>query len=188
VLSILRRHILLLVSLVLVTIIGFAQDSKQASHTITIGTPAVALLDLEGPSEVNMAPASPSEAGHSLNFENATNSAMWINVSSIVGETTQTSRNITVQLTTGVVPSGLILKVRTANSVGDGQGNFGTVLPEIILSEYSKNIISGVGSCYTGNGVSSGYNITYTLEKSNPYGNIKFDEPSQIVVAYTLSD
>ncbi|MBN1822326.1 MAG: hypothetical protein JW833_16515, partial [Prolixibacteraceae bacterium] len=57
------------------------------------------------------------------------------------------------------------------------------------LSSSSQEVITGIGSSYTGNGSGNGHNLTYALELTS---NDDYDELVQgntsITVTYTLTD
>lgn len=185
---------LLFTALIIFTVSStFAQKNKD-KHTITIGIPQVALLDLESSisTSISLTGIAPTEAGEAVTF-NATNSDIWINYSSIVGSTTEPARTVSVQITDGEVPVGLELKVLAAKDAGKGDGKMGTAASAAqILSKLSaNNLIEGVGSAYTGNGPSKGHQLTYTLSQSaaaGSYANLDFDKAQTLTITYTLSD
>ena len=113
-----------------------------------------------------------------------------MNYSSIIGSTTEPSRDVTVAITTGTVPGGMTLKVVAAADAGNGAGTMGTPTAEVTLSSTAQDIVTGVGSCYTGNGTSNGHQLSYTLTLTAPanYGDLDFDDATTLTVTYTLSD
>ena len=170
----------------------FAQDKNEDSHTLTLGIPEVALLDIESVSSnaISLKATAPTEAGEKVTF-NQTNSDLWINYSSIVGG--KSSRNVTVQITEGDVPSGIDLTVIANKYVGVGEGTMGNVEEDAIVlnSKKATNIIEGIGSAYTGNGVKQGHNLTYKIAQSNDkdaYANLNFNESTTLTITYTLTD
>ena len=169
-----------------------AQDSKTDKHTIDFKIPEVAILDLESSSKsssIGLSAEAPNEAGNPLDLSKAKNADLWLNYSSIVGKKSDPSRDVSVQITTGDVPSGMEILLDAATDAGQGEGVVGTPTGQISLSTSAQTIISGVGSVYTGDGVKRGHNLTYTLQlASGKYGDIDFDQTGQIVVTYTLSD
>ncbi len=172
---------------------SYAQDSNHDAHNVTINIPEVALLDIEpsGSNAITLGPTAPTEAGDPLNFSNATNNTLWMNYSSIIGSTSEPTRTVSVSITTGTVPGGMNLKVVAASDAGGGAGNLGTPSTELTLSGTAQNIITGIGSCYTGNGTSKGHQLTYTLEQNAPanYGDLDFDDNATVLtVTYTISD
>ena len=65
---------------------AFAQDYEKDSHSLSIGIPPVALLDIELTvgKAISLNATSPTEAGKKVTF-NQSNSDVWLNYSSIVG-------------------------------------------------------------------------------------------------------
>ena len=188
------------ISLVLVAMIAFGAnsyaqlraDSKTDAHDVTITIPEVALLDIEpsGSNTITLGPAVPTEAGDPLDFSSATDNTLWMNYSSIIGSTTEPTRDVTVQITNGTMPGGMTLKVLAAADAGNGAGNFGTPTAEVTLTTTAQNIVTGVGSCYTVSGINNGHQLTYTLSLTAPanYGNLDFDDATTLTVTYTISD
>jgi len=171
-----------------------AQDTNEDSHTVTIGIPNVALLDIESGSDNNgirLAAIAPTEAGENLNFgtDVSRNSALWINYSSIVSGTE--TRQVTVAITEGVeLLAGLKLTV-TAATVSGGEGTRGTSTGEITLSTAEQDVITGIGSAYTGNGNTNGHNLTYQIAQSTTegtYAALRSGLSQPITITYTLTD
>lgn len=171
----------------------YAQDDNDDAHNVVITLPEVALLDLESSAgtAISLGPDAPTEAGEALDFSEETNSDIWINYSSIIGSKTEPSRDITVQITSGKVPEGLELTAIAAKDAGMGDGSMGTPTAKIILDNSAQEIIKGVGSAYTGNGVSKGHQLTYQLalnEKQGSYAKLDFDNSNTLAITYTLTD
>ena len=170
---------------------SFAQDTNVDAHDINITIPEVALLDIEadGSTTIDLGAVAPTEAGEAIDFTNTTNSDLWINYSSIVGSTTEASRKVTVKVSNGTLPGGMTLKVTAGADAGNGGGTVGTPTAQVTLSGTDQDIITGIGSCYTGNLFSNGHNLSYALvvDQAN-YGDIDFDEATTLTVTYTLTD
>jgi len=173
---------------------SYAQtDTNEASHNLSLGIPKVALLDLESNSSlaISLNGTAPTEAGEAVAF-NASNSDIWINYSSIIGSTTEPERTVSVKITNGNVPAGLELKVIAAADAGNGDGTMGTAAgTATLLTSSSSNIISGIGSAYTGDGANNGHKLTYTLSQSasaGSYASLDFDKSDTLTITYTLSD
>lgn len=170
-----------------------AQDDKDDDHTVQITIPEVAILDLEGASgtSVVLAVQAPTEAGLAVDFSNAKDSSVWINYTSIVGSVTEASRKVTAKITNGSVPGGMLLKVTAAADAGNGDGNLGASAGQISLSGADQDFITGIGSCYTGDGANNGHNLYYSLEldpTAGSYANIDFDDATTLTVLYTISN
>lgn len=174
---------------------AFAQDTKVATHLVTITIPQVALLDLEvatGTTDVTLAGTAPTEAGLPMTFGTAaTNATIWMNYSSIVKGILL--RNVGVAITAGSVPTGLKLTVQAGVDAGTGAGTMGTASSVLTLTGTSQNIITGIGSAYTGDGAAKGRNLTYNLNYATnvatDYNNLRFvDTAAPLTITYTLSD
>jgi hypothetical protein len=175
---------------------SFAQaDSKVASHLVTITVPQIALLDLEAPTTaITLLGTAPTEAGLPMTFgTTATNATIWMNYSSIVKGTL--SRNVSVAITNGSVPTGLKLTVLASAASTDGAGTKGTALVDAhILTGTAKNIVTGIGSTYTGDGVNKGHNLTYQLgyatDEATDYAALRFIDTAAapLTITYTLTD
>ena len=169
-----------------------AQDSKEDSHTVTIGIPEVALLDIESTTTnaISLNATAPTEAGDKVVF-NQTNSDLWINYSSIVGK--KSTREVSVQITGGDVPNGLELSVVAKEDAKKGEGTTGSAVkdPIVLNDKKAATIIEGVGSAYTGNGANKGHNLTYKIAQSSDedaYSKLSFEESTTLTITYTLSD
>ncbi|HEY9221410.1 MAG TPA: hypothetical protein VIO43_07520 [Lutibacter sp.] len=177
---------------------SFAQivDSKIATHLVTISIPEVALLDLEvasGTTDVTLAGTAPTEAGLPMTFGTAaTNAAIWMNYSSIVKGAL--SRNVSVAITDGAVPTGLKLTVEASAASSDGKGTLGTASSELTLTNVAQSIVTGIGSSYTGNLATKGRNLTYKLNyasaEATNYAALRFIDTAAapLTITYTLTD
>jgi len=167
-------------------------DINIDEHNAMITIPEVALLDLEAANgtTVTLNPSAPTEAGLALSFPVIDNS-IWLNYSSIIGSISEASRNVTAQITSGSVPAGTSLKIAIATDSGNGDGLMGIPSATISLSNIAQNIITGIGSSYTGNGINNGHNIQYIfdlLPNAGAYGLLDFDFNETLVITYTLTD
>lgn len=189
----LNRSLIAIVCILSINIL-IAQDTNEASHTISISIPEIALLDLESATgtAISLNGTAPTEAGEKVAFD-ATNNDIWINYTSIIGSSTEPTRKVMVQITDGNVPDGLELSVLAANDAGQGDGTMGqSINQSIILSSASaQKIIDGVGSAYTGNGPNKGHNLTYSLKQKTgqgAYASLDFNQTQTVSITYTLTD
>ena len=172
---------------------ALCQDDNDDVHNLIINLPEVALLDLEaaGAKDISLGPDAPTEAGEALDFSNESNSELWINHSSIVGAKSDPKKNITVQITSGALPSAMLLSVVVHKDAGAGDGTIGTPTTSLVLNNKAQNIITGLGSAYTGNGPTRGHRLTYSLAfdtKKGAHTNLDFDRANTLTITYTLSD
>ncbi|MBK6976549.1 MAG: hypothetical protein IPH28_05105 [Cytophagaceae bacterium] len=165
-----------------------AQDLQNNDHVVTVVIPSVALLDLESNGSKNFNASfiqpTPLEAGQRLTSPND-NASVWINYSSILPSSGLLSRNVTVSAST-VVP-GVSISVLAGTS-STGAGAKGSPTTAVTLSTTAQNIITGIGSAYTGNGVNYGHNITYSFSSADGnYGDLRVGSVP-VTVTYTLVD
>ena len=167
-----------------------AQDDGSAEHTISIDINEVSLVDIEGKdgTSINLSPEAPTEAGLGVVFTDASNDDLWLNYSSIVAE--GKTRSISAAID-GSLPGGTTLSVAAAAPTSDGKGNKGTsnTTPQTLTSG-GVTVISGIGSCYTGNSYAKGSNISYKLNMDeNSYGSLYERENGyEVTITYTISD
>lgn len=167
-------------------------DTYEASHTVTVEIPEIAIVDIEGSSTaLSLAPAFSGEAGEGLDFTaaSAKNQALWLNYTSIVTATgSDVERTISVEVTGGSIPAGVNINLTAANP--SGTGTVGSTTGAVVLSDQSaQTVIDGIGSCYTGDGTSVGSNLQYSLSESTLGGFSNLVESSSsLTVTYTISD
>ena len=141
-------------------------DTNEAGHAVAITIPTVALVDVEdGTNEANSINLSPTitglDAGQEVEFSAATNSSFYLNYTSIVAS--EQTRDIRVQLSESTLPTGVTIVLSASESAIGGKGTKGTGVSDITLETASaKDIVTGIGSCYTGTGI-KGHQLTYKL-------------------------
>ena len=167
-------------------------DTKTDNHTVSITIPEVAILDIE-PSDnknINMKFTAPTEAGEKLIAPDP-NKNLWLNYSSIkTADGADVSRNVSVKLNSAV--PGIDIKVTAAAYSGGGAGTFGTPTQTVTLTTNDQNILTGIGSAYTGNGISNGHNLSYDIAVGGTtgtmYSSITANPNASAIVTYTISD
>jgi hypothetical protein len=165
-----------------------AQDLQNNDHVVTVVIPSVALLDLESNGSKNFNASfiqpTPLEAGQRLTSPDH-NASVWLNYSSILPASGIPSRSVTVAAST-LIP-GVSISVLAGTS-STGAGAKGTPTAAVTLSTTAQNIITGIGSSYTGNGVNYGHNLTYTFSSPDGnYGDLRVGS-TPVTVTYTLVD
>lgn len=178
--------------LIFFILISFANYSlasdKEAEHKASVVIPDVALLSLksEGSSNVEFQSTTSASAGEKIALQSNQESNIWLNYSSIV--TNNQKRKITATVV-GDIPNGISIKLKAGENSGAGIGELGLSNGSIVLSKSPVDIISGIGSCYTGVGVQNGHLLSYDLEidENSFYGTSENRETS-VSVIYTLTD
>ncbi|SHF53741.1 hypothetical protein SAMN05444274_106111 [Mariniphaga anaerophila] len=161
-------------------------QSSEAHHKVNIEIPEVALLGLVSEEAGAIAP---DEAGAPVNLENFDqNKGVWINYSSIIRS--QTHRRKVVATVQGQVPDGVLLSVEATEARGAGKGALGKPAGRVYLSNEPVEVISDIGSCFTGKGMNNGHLLSYHLEAESSGTEFKSLSQNQTIVqvVYTLTD
>lgn len=168
--------------------IPIPSNIRSENHTVTVTVPEVALLDIySGTAARNFSLSfvAPTVAGNSID-DAQDNSDLWLNYSSIqaLGEV---QRRITVQLDQN--PSGGTTFSLGLGTVVGGTGTCGTRAVAVrSLSTTVRDAITGIGSCYTGIGVSHGFQLTYSTSFSDPdYAQLRAGNRA-LLVTYVMTD
>jgi hypothetical protein len=168
-----------------------AQDDETDNHDVRITIPTVSILDIEGTvgetggQTVLLQPSvSDLEAGSEVDFGSASDNSLKLNYTSIVAE--GATNKIHAAINEDLSDDGfkLILSVSSDN-VG-GAGNLGTAVQNVELGTNPSDVVTGIESCYSGNGPSNGRTLTYTLE-SEDYAKIIGKTFPDITVTYTIT-
>ena len=175
-----------------------SDDTNEATHEVYITVPTVALVDVENSSgqeddisfsfnEADLV----NEAGSALNFGSLTNTDLYLQYTSLVGSSS--TNIITAELGSTNLPDGLSLKLKAASGIsGDsGTGNLGSGTGEFatLSSSSAQEIVSSIGSCYTGSGGAYGHQLTFELEigdNNEAYQALTADS-YQVTVLYTIT-
>ena len=179
--------------LLAVSFIYSQTDNNKNNHTLRIDIPEVALINVQSSSNTSIKFGGNTvvEAGQALKIEE-TNNSIWINYSSIVGSKSDPSRNVTIHISEGTVPNGLDLFVKAENDSGYGGGKMGKPVKKMqLLTSDPLDIVTKIGSAYTGVGPNKGHNIAYTLKlkkEKGSYGQLDFEQTTTLIINYTLSD
>ncbi|MFA5850476.1 MAG: hypothetical protein WC833_11415 [Bacteroidales bacterium] len=163
---------------------GVAQTIAGAQITLHIQD--YCLMDTNG-APVNLTLTS-SVAGAPIT--SVTNSDMYVRVSSLTPGGTY--RKVTARVSSGTVPAGTRLTLEAALSTNtNGAGASGIVSPAIILSSIDQTLIHGIGSYYTGTGLTDGYRLTYIWGAYNPTTNYHLLNatvaPTTLTIILTIS-
>ena len=163
----------------------FAQDTDD--HLVQITIPEVALLDIEPNTlPIILKMGVPSEAGLPMAVAAGSNNSKWINYTCGIAPSGG-DRIVTVQVTSGVFPVGVALTVQASVATSGGGGTKGVPMGLVTLDGTAKTLISGIGSCFTGDGSGSGHQLTYTLDIQD-YSLLNFTTGQNLEITYTISD
>ncbi len=159
-----------------------AQDTGEAGEAVTYSLPAMKILDIEGTAP-SLTFAAPAEAGTAV--EPVTDNASWLNYTSVIA--TGTTNKVTCVLSGTAVPTSTVLKVTAAAHAGTGNGTYGTTANQVTLSTSAVDVITGIGSCWTGDGNLNGHQLTYEWSiTSSAYAALVTAGAADITATYTI--
>jgi hypothetical protein len=142
----------------------------------------MAILDVEGVAP-SLTVVVPSEAGTVI--EAVSSNTSWINYTSII-ETGSTNK-VSVILSGTAVPAGTTLKVVAAAHAGTGDGTYGTPTTAVTLNQTAQDLITTIGSSYTGSGNTNGHQLTYTWSvDADAYATVVTAAAADITATYTI--
>ncbi|MCX6256439.1 MAG: hypothetical protein NTW49_00825 [Bacteroidia bacterium] len=87
----------------------------------------------------------------------------WLNYTILVTPNEPTY-SISVQIVSGIVPSGVDIKLKVLPCTVSGKGIPGTPVGEIRLSHIPQVIIDNIGTCFTGSGTRTGHQLIYSVD------------------------
>lgn len=173
--------------LMFLTTQSFAQNSSTTNQVLTLGIPPIALVyavDSSGLNESISLQLTTNTAGTAIT--GGTN-ASFLQLSSIVASGSTNK----VQAKIDGVPAGTTLEITaSAPNSGNGDGTFGTaVAGPVTLSTTAQDIITGIGSCYTGTAPLDGYGLQWQWNagSSGSYSSITSTTNFTTTVTLTIT-
>ena len=110
----------------------------------------------------------------------------WLNYSSIVKEGVR--NYISACITDANVPAETTIRLRVGPDAGEGMGATGIPVKEIQLTYEPQNIITEIGSCYTGKGIGKGHMLNYIWDRPTADESLFFDDSQyEVSVTYTIA-
>lgn len=198
--NIMKKSVLTIAAALFISGLTFGadnNDTKKASHDVSITIPTVALVDVEGnggneATSINLTPSVTSlEAGSAVDFSSVSDNSLWLNYTSIVeeeGHNNTSERDITVEIDNeNKLPKGVSLLL-SAGSVTTGNGKRGQAASgTITLGKTPKKLVTSIGSCYTESGYQKGHQLTYKLSMDNSeYANL-VAKAYEVEVTFTIT-
>lgn len=171
-----------LVALILVSNLNVNAQTATGNNTLTMGIPAIALLATDVAAVTleltTSTPGEPISGGEGTTH---------VQISSIVA--TGLTRKITASVTG--VPTGTSLAVSaTIPSNANFGGTVGTGLTSVELTGTAADIVTGIGSCFTGTAADDGYTLDYAWDAGaiGAYGTIVEVTGGTATVVLTITD
>jgi hypothetical protein len=160
-----------------------AQSKNTTEMAVTISIPAFALIDFSGGNHL-IRFNSPNQVEQIITPSTLNNT--WLNYSSIIDN--GRTNYITVHISSGNLPPKSTIKLQISEDSGAGAGKTGRPSAQITLSHYPQNIITDIGSCYTGRGSEKGHQLTYLWKNIDDFSKSLYSKNEYIItVTYTIS-
>lgn len=182
-----KRFIYLLTgALIMLSNVIWSQDFT-AGDMITLHVNDYSLI------ESNHAPVSLTLVGSVAGapVSSVSNSDMYLRLSSLVPG--GTNREVSVRISNGSIPTGTTLTLIPAScTISNSGGRLGQpILTPIELTTIDQDIITGIGSCYTGTAYNDGFQLTYTWSPTSLASNYSLIEATSsqvnITVVFTIT-
>ncbi len=163
-------------------------QTDEGQINVYFSIPEIALIDIESNSgnDINFTIMPSNVSGGSVVINETSEEKLWINYSSALANS-KTSRSIVAEIAQGDLPEGITLYLKASSYSGSGGGELGQPTSKVQLSAQPLSIITGVGSCFTGDGVNNGHLLTFSVEVED-YSLLKANEQSFFTVLYTITD
>jgi hypothetical protein len=170
--------------------VGLADETdEETTHDVTITVDEVAELGIVG-DDVSFTVGSDADPGDPFKVTPINQDAKYLQYTSIVDD--GSTRKITVQQT-DALPDGVTLKVTPAAPSG-GQGDKGTQVGSAIdlgptKDDGAADVVTEIGSCYTGTEGTDGVQLTYELTVENDdVSSLKTLTETAYTITYTLTE
>ncbi|MCK3685530.1 hypothetical protein [Maribellus sp. YY47] len=184
------KNVMKYLMVVWVTLIGGWSASAQWNSgyvNVRFSLPEIALVDIEPDlGNVEFAIAAPGVAGGEPVVEHVSNETVWINYTSAILKN-GSRRSINAQISEGSIPDGISLYIQASVASAFGSENQGSPVGKVQITSQPHPVISGIGSCFTGDGIGKGHEIQYFLEISD-FEQIKSIGEQVFTVMYTITD
>lgn len=164
-----------------------AQNSSTTHVHLELKIPPIALI--------NAATLNSQIISHSYSLSSSqvrqvitkTNMAQtWLNYSSVVRA--GSSNYITANISSGELPSDVTLKLAVSADSTTGAGALGTPVGVVTLTHFPQNLITNIGSCYTGVGLNKGRLVHYIWVNPESYDYyLRYQNGTPISVTYTIT-
>lgn len=180
-LSVMRKYIFILLLMSALTGRVIAQVFDTNVYTINVYD--ISLIRINPLTNISMNLLA-SVSGETMSPQS--NSSSYIQLTSIAPA--NQTRRIMATINSGFVPLGTILTLNVANCnapIGSCGNTSGIIT---LLRDVNTTIINGIGSGYTGNSSTSGFNLTYTWQVDPAhYADLQAINTVSITVTYTIS-
>ncbi|WP_297088640.1 hypothetical protein [uncultured Draconibacterium sp.] len=180
------KYIVLLFVLLLAGKWGYAQFPNEKKLTVNYSFNPIALIDIEPDinNSIQFEVIANTNSGGEPIMTNTSSASLWLNYTSVTNSET---RDIKARIEGGNLPDGVKLLLSASAYKGAGKGKTGQPVGEIALSSEDQVIISGVGNCYTGDGMQNGHALDFELVLDD-FSKLSAVNESILTILYTISE
>lgn len=186
--------LLIFIAIIFSPLYTFAQDAVETEHDVNVSfnvpkTNIIDIASLDG-NDITFSPVEIESIANGANFSLA-NSDLWLNYT-VIKSTANAPKRINVSVAAVNFPTGMSLKLKIDPDEGMGNGEMGSPVlgySDLIPDAAPLELISNIGSCYTGNGVNNGHNMHFRLDYDNTYyDELHTNFNTVIILTYTITD
>jgi hypothetical protein len=164
-----------------------ALPAQTSSEIVSLLIPDVALLAVrpdDGPITLNI---TVSPIAVSADFITDSDDSRFLNYSSAV-ESGASSRAIYAELSSGSLPSGLLLQIELGTPSGAAEGQLAVPVGPVTITSTPQSVATSIRGARTGIGSGNGHQLFYSIlvDDAEELGENQGTNP--LVITYTLAD
>jgi hypothetical protein len=180
-----KKIIVLVLALLVNTLVAQTNDNQEIEFRMTV--PEIALVSVAPENSAILLAMEKTEiAGEKIVYTSNQDHQLWLNYTCSIAPDSP-SKNISVQIVSGSVPTGIDLQLSVSEYSGSGKGEFGTPTDKISVQNYPQNIISNIGGSFTNKGINNGHKLEYSLGITN-YKLLDAESSNTLTIVFTISD
>jgi len=165
---------------------AFSQN-ESSNINVRFSIPEIAVMDVEPEyNNIEFSVSASSDPGGEPVVEQVSGESIWINYSSAIRENGN-KRSINAQLVDDNLPSGISFYIEASAASPFGSANQGVSSGKVQISGDPRPIITGIGSCFTGDGVTMGHELRYFVEITD-FDKLESNNDQVFTVMYTITD
>ena len=181
-----RQTMFIVMLLVMASLAAKAQTT--ASHEIRAVVPKVALVNVvsDHPVQSETDASQPGTCLQNVRLNGDQPSECWINYTSVLDESHKPRK--VVARVHGGLPQGVKLVIETWPASGSSKGQTGMPVSRTEITEEPSEIITGIGTSFTGKGSNNGHMVRLSLEMDPAVAKTPGGMPDDLLIAYQITE
>lgn len=181
------RHSMFVIGLMVMAGLA-AKAQTTASHEIRTVVPKVALVNVvsDHPAHAETDASQPGTCLQNVRLNGSQPSEYWINYTSVLDESRR-PRKVVAHVRNGL-PRGVKLVMETWPASGSSKGQTGMPISRTEITEVPSEIITGIGTSFTGKGSHNGHLVRLSLEMDPAVANNPDGMPDDLLIAYQITE